>query len=204
MKPNNKAIPLSKKFFPGLLPLVGQKQYELVLARYSDLYSKHDMPENAMLKHHLVQGILPGLAYYQILREEGKSQEAALEKIDQIFEAVFEDHMKEFQRLGRLPFVYTLLRAVIRTAMREYPAEGWEMIWQQVDGSAIRFRMNTCFYYNTLWAYGAPELTAAYCRVDDLIYGNMSSQVLWQRTQTIARGAEYCDFCFANARKAAK
>lgn len=89
----------------------------------------------------------------------------------------------------------------IKTAMRDYPADGWQMIWQQIDGSAIRFRMNTCFYYNTLKTYGAPELTASYCRVDDLIYGGMSSQVLWQRTQTIARGAEYCDFCFANARK---
>ena len=71
----------------------------------------------------------------------------------------------------------------------------------RIPGDAIRFRMNTCFYYKTLAAYGAPELTASFCRVDDLIYGGMSAQVLWQRTQTIGRGAEYCDFCFANAKK---
>lgn len=194
-------IPLSKHFFPGILPLVGQKQYERILNRYYDLYSGHAMPGNGVLKHHLVQGILPGLAYYQILREDGKSQESALEKIDKTFEEMYAPYMKRMQRLGRLPFFYPILRAYIRTAMKEYPADGWEMEWQQVDGDAIRFRMNTCFYYNTLAAYGAPELTASFCRVDDLIYGGMSAQVLWQRTQTIGRGAEFCDFCFANTKK---
>jgi hypothetical protein len=201
---SNKSIPQSKRFFPGILPLVGQKQYERIQRRYHDLYSKHAMPANPVLQHHLVQGILPGLAYYQILREDGKSQESALEKIDQIFEEMYSGYAKRMQKLGRLPFFYPILRAYIKTAMRDYPADGWEMEWQQLDSDAVRFKMNTCFYYNTLAAYGAPELTASFCRVDDLIYGNMSSQVLWQRTQTIARGAEYCDFCFANARKAAK
>jgi len=157
-----------------------------------------------VLKNHLVQGILPGLAYYQLLREDGKSQESALEKIDQTFEVIFAGSIRSFQKLGKIPFFYTILRAYIKTAMREYPADGWEMDWQQVDSGAIRFKMNTCFYFNTLSAYGAPELTASFCRVDDLVYGGMSDQVLWQRTQTIARGAAYCDFCFANAKKVTK
>lgn len=201
---SNQPIPHSKHFFPGIIPLVGQKQYERILNRYHDLYSSHAMPDNPVLQHHLVQGILPGLAYYQILREDGKSQEEALEKIDTFFEEIYTGYAKRMQRLGRLPFVYPILRAYIKTAMRQYPADGWEMEWQQLDGDAVRFKMNSCFYYNTLSAYGAPELTTSFCQIDDNIYGNMSNQVLWQRTQTIARGAAYCDFCFGNARKAAK
>ncbi|MHB8088992.1 MAG: L-2-amino-thiazoline-4-carboxylic acid hydrolase [Anaerolineaceae bacterium] len=201
---NNNIIPISKKFFPGFLPLVGQKQYERMLNRYYDLYANHDMPENPILKHHLVQGILPGLAYYQILREDGKLKESALEKINQAFETIYAGNIRSFQKIGKIPFIYGILRLYIKTAMREYPAAGWDMDWQQVDGDAIRFRMNTCFYFNTLSGYGAPELTASFCRVDDLIYGSMSAHVLWQRTQTIARGAEYCDFCFANAKRAVK
>ena len=204
MKTNPPSIPYSNRFFPAILPLVGQKQYDQILTRYSELYAKHEMPVNEILKTHLINGILPGLAFYQILLETGKSKEEALLKIDQVFEDLFAKDINKFQKLGRLPFVYTILRTYIKTAMRQYPADGWDILWQQVDGDAIRFKMNSCFYYNTLSAYSAPELTASFCRVDDLIYGGMSSQVLWQRTQTIARGAEYCDFCFANARKAAK
>jgi hypothetical protein len=35
---------------------------------------------------------------------------------------------------------------------------------------------------------GAPELTAAFYHVDDLIYSSMSRYVAWQRTSTIASG----------------
>jgi hypothetical protein len=56
--------------------------------------------------------------------------------------------------------------------------------------------MKSCFYFDTFSKYGMPELTASFCRVDDLTYGNMSSHVKWQRSKTMASGADSCDFCF--------
>jgi hypothetical protein len=76
-KPNSE-IPISKHFFPGLLPLIGDESYKQVVARYRELFSNHERPNNHALQRHLIEGILPGLAYYQILREGGKSQENAL------------------------------------------------------------------------------------------------------------------------------
>ena len=70
------------------------------------------------------------------------------------------------------------------------------MDWVQNDKNAIRFDMKSCFYFDTLSQYGAPELTASFCRVDDLTYGNMSPHIKWQRSKTIARGEACCDFCF--------
>jgi predicted ArsR family transcriptional regulator len=61
--------------------------------------------------------------------------------------------------------------------------------------------MKSCYYHDVLSGYGAAELTASFCRVDDLIYENMSPALSWQRTMTIARGDAYCDFCFARAKK---
>ncbi len=61
--------------------------------------------------------------------------------------------------------------------------------------------MTTCFYHATLANLGAPELTGAFCRVDDLIYSTMSRYVSWQRTKTIASGNGYCDFCFVSTRQ---
>ena len=69
----------------------------------------------------------------------------------------------------------------------------------QNDKNAVRFNMNSCFYYDTLKKCGAPELTVSFCKVDDYIYGDMSRYVKWQRTMTIGRGDTHCDFCFARA-----
>jgi hypothetical protein len=199
-----KDIPMSKHFFPYLLPIIGNEKYTQVYARYRDLYSNHDLPNNPILQRHLIEGILPGLAFYQILRESGKSQESALAIVDQTFEKLFSDKLAKMKKLGSLPFIYPFLRLYIKPAMRQYPPEGWKIDWIQNDNKAIRFNMKSCFYYDTLSKYGAPELTASFCEVDDFIYGNMSPNVKWQRSKTIGRGETYCDFCFSSEIKQQK
>jgi hypothetical protein len=71
-------IPMSKHFFPGLLPLIGDESHEQVGERYRELFSSYERPNDLTLQHHLIEGILPGLAYYQILMEGGKSHENGL------------------------------------------------------------------------------------------------------------------------------
>jgi hypothetical protein len=194
-------IPMSKRFFPALRQIVGDANYSMIYERCRKLYANHNYPENSTLKRHLIDGILPGLAFYQVLRESGESQESALAKIDQVFEKLFAYDQAKFKKIGRIPFIYPILRFYIKPAMRQYPPDGWNLEWIQNDKNTIRFNMKSCFYYDTLTKYGAPELTASFCKVDDFIYGNMSSEVKWQRSMTIARGNEYCDFCFAHAEK---
>jgi hypothetical protein len=54
--------------------------------------------------------------------------------------------------------------------------------WLQNDPKGVRFDMKSCFYFDTFSKYGAPELTASFCQVDDLAYGNMSPYIKWQRS----------------------
>jgi hypothetical protein len=197
----SKKITLSKRFFPGLLPIIKDDQYNKVIARYREIFLNHEFPVNPYLRWHLVEGILPGLALYQIFRESGESQEKALDNINLVFEQLFSDKAKKMKKLGGIPFIYSLLRFFIKLFMRPYPSTGWEIEWKQNDKKAIRFDMKSCFYYDVLSKYGAPELTTSFCRVDDLIYENMSPYLLWQRTMTIARGDAYCDFCFARKKR---
>ena len=191
-----KEIPMSKRFFPGLLPIAGDEKFKQVVVRYQDLFEKHELPKHPALQWHLIEGILPGLAYYQILREGGETQESALAMIDQAFEVLFSDNFAKMKKLGRLGFIYPFLRIIIKPTMRQYPPEGWKIDWLEIDKSAIRFDMKSCFYFDTFSKYGAPELTASFCRVDDLTYGDMSPRIKWQRSKTIARGEACCDFCF--------
>jgi hypothetical protein len=194
-------IPMSKRFFPELLSIIGEEKYKQVSAKYKKLYINHEFPNNPGLQRHLIEGILPGLALYQILRENGESQESALRIIDQTFEQLFSNHRARLKKNGGIPFFYNILRLYIKPAMRQYPADGWKIDWVQNDKSAIRFNMTSCFYFDILSRYGAPELTASFCKVDDFIYGDMSPQVSWQRLKTIGRGETYCDFCFVHEAK---
>jgi hypothetical protein len=144
--------------------------------------------------------ILPGLALYQVLRESGESQDNALGMIDRAFDQLFSGDVTQMKRIGRLPFVLLFFRLFVKSFMHKFPPEGWQIEWRQNDKNGIRFDMASCFYQATLRRLGAPELTASFCRVDDLIYSEMSPYVAWQRTMTIAGGDAYCDFCFASTR----
>jgi hypothetical protein len=194
-------VPFSKRFFPGLLPIIGDEAYERVVARYHELYSNQERPANPQLRWHLVEGILPGLALYQVLRASGESQDGALQKVNQAFDQLFADDVKQMKTIGRLPFALLFFRAFLKLFMRKYPPDGWTIEWKENSRDGIRFDMTSCFYHATLSTLGAPELTAAFCRVDDLIYSTMSRYVSWQRTTTIASGNPRCDFCFASTRQ---
>ncbi len=196
-----KAVQMSKRFFPGLLSIIGNEKYDQVAARYQELFEKHELPNSPALRWHLIEGILPGLAFYQVLRESGESRESALAIIDRTFEKLFSDKLARMKMLGNLRFVYPFLRLYIKPAMRQYPPEGWKINWIQNDKKAIRFHMKSCFYYDVLSSYNAPELTVSFCRVDDFIYGNMSPHIKWQRSKTIGRGETYCDFCFLSVKE---
>lgn len=197
-------IPLSATYFPGLLTIVGQEQYDQILNRYYTLYANHTLPENPLLVGHLFQSILPGLAAYQIIREGGLSQESALLKINEIFAQLYNEPKKQIQVPGQNPQFFSMFQPYIRKAMSAYPAEGWQMEWLQEDEKAVRFNMYSCFIFKTLKDYGAQELTDSFCRIDDLIYGEMSPYIEWKRTQTIAKGSEICDFCFNSIKQVEK
>ena len=113
-------VPVSRRFFPGLLPIIGDEAYERVLARYRELYSNQGLPANPQLRWHLVEGILPGLALYHVLRESGESQHTALASVDRAFDQLFAGDVKHMKRIGRLPFALLFLRVFLNSFLRKY------------------------------------------------------------------------------------
>lgn len=194
-------VSLPRSYRLPTLREIGTARVGQIERRLGELSAESQSPGNRQLRWHLREHILPGLAIYQGLRAEGRSQEDALTAFDRILEAVVAPDRRRMARLGRFPWVYPLLRLTLRRTMRRYPADGWQIQWMENSGESVRFTMRRCFYFDTFSRFGAPELTASYCRGDDLVYGEMSPYLEWKRTQTIGRGSDHCDFCFGPARR---
>ena len=56
-------IPMSKRFFPGLLRIVGDEKYKQVIARYQELFEKHELPQPPPPKRHINEGNIEGHAF---------------------------------------------------------------------------------------------------------------------------------------------
>ena len=77
-----------------------------------------------------------------------------------------------------------------------YPPSGWQVEWLETSRQRIAFDMTGCYYLETLTQLGAGELTPVYCRVDDVLYEDLSPELSWHRTTLLATGGERCDFRF--------
>jgi SAM-dependent methyltransferase len=172
-----------------------------IQARYGELMAGRPRFRQAALRRHLESSILPGLALYQALREEIDDQEAVIAEIDRHFSAWVEHspQRKQVQLLARLPDPYAVLQTANRLVLKtNYPREGWTVEWLEDNDRCVAFDIRECFYLNVLTAYGAPELTAHFCQGDDLLYGNLPG-ISWQRTETLGRGDDRCNFRFCRA-----
>lgn len=179
----------------GALP--GHDLMERVEARYAALYAARTHYDQPALMQHLEDNILPGLALYQSLREDGHHQEAALKTVERLFAVSMRSRRNQLARLGSLPFFFTLLRLTVRRIMaHSFPAAGWKVSWLHEGRGVVGFDLHSCFYLDVLTGYGAPELTPVFCRLDDLMYEGLWPGVRWQRTGTLGRGDACCDFRF--------
>ncbi|HEM46087.1 MAG TPA: hypothetical protein ENO23_03480 [Alphaproteobacteria bacterium] len=170
---------------------------ERVEARYAALYRSRTRYDHPALAQHLEENILPGLALYQELRQDGHHEQAALKTVERLFTVPMHRMRRLMERIGRLPFFFWLVRTATRRFMaRNFPAPGWDVSWPDAGRHVVAFDMHSCFYLDVLTEYGAPELTSVYCRLDHLIYDDVSPHVRWQRTRTLAQGGDCCDFRF--------
>jgi len=169
---------------------------EAVEKRYLALLDMCTIPSNLALRRHLMQNILPGLALYQVLLVEyGGDREAALAEIDMVFRAWTVERFKgKAAAINAIPIPFWLFKIAAGMQMRSFPAEGWETTYIENSDTRLAFDMSRCFYLNTLTGLGAPELTAAFCKTDEVMAEAFPRTVRFERAHTLGRGDAVCDF----------
>jgi hypothetical protein len=126
-----------------------------------------------------------------------EDQEAAISETEEMFQSELSGARKLMSNVHRIPRSFNVLRWFGRRQLqRSFPPEGWETEMLEDSEDSFAFTMHRCFYHDVLTAYGAPELTALYCRLDDLLYGALSPSIAWGRTKTLGLGDDCCDFRF--------
>ncbi len=163
---------------------------------YDALYADRPRFDRAALRSHTEDHILPGLALYQVLREEYPDRDSALSELDRLLEAQMNASMLRMQArlLSLLPDPFAFFRFYITQMLtRQYPQSEWAFRWVENSPDVVAFDATDCFYLRVLTAYGAPELTAHFCRLDDVMM-TYFPLFAWKRTGTIGRGDPVCDF----------
>lgn len=167
-----------------------------VRRQHASLIAETPMPANQALRWHLEERILPGLALYRVLlKEHAGDQQAALADVDEAFRArVLAKSRLLFAPMKVLPAPYQLFKLVFPQMMKRFPAEGWDITYIENTQDKIAFDITRCLYLTTLTAYGAPELTASFCKSDDVMAECFPPAIRFVRRHTLGRGDAMCDF----------
>ncbi len=153
-------------------------------------------PANRTLRWHLEEFILPGLALYQALLGEYHGERlAALAEVDDLFRAwTVERFRLKAAALRIMPFRVFKIAAVKQ--MNAYPVEGWDIAYATHTAGRYAFNITRCYYLNTLTVLGAPELTACFCKTDDVMAELFPAWIRFERPHTLGRGDALCDFAY--------
>ena len=73
------------------------------------------------------------------------------------------------------------------------PANGFKNNFYDNQKGEYRMDIVSCPYHRYFTELGCPELTRISCKSDDLVYGNLPG-ISFERTGTLGRGNERCDF----------
>jgi 2-dehydropantoate 2-reductase len=200
-------MPLAAKWQRALAGRRGAVEAARLMARvetrYDELYAGRTHYVNRAMRHHLEARILPILALYQALREDTGDQNAALDQVDELFHTVFAGKRRQVALLRLLPDPFLLFRWIARRKMqRSYPPEGWTTEWVADDKQFLAFTIHRCVYLETMMAYGAPELMPHICTFDDWMFETLPPTIVWERTMTLGRGGDHCDFCWRRVNQA--
>ena len=202
-KKGSRKIFYLKRWEKVLASRFGKTQAQVMAARVQIEYQKLCVattpPSDRALRFHLYQSILPGLALYRVLLAQGLSKKAALVEVDQIFTVSFSAGTKlmRFQLPGVTPFEL-LRKTTPRSLKLIFPESGWKKEWVENSPTSLAFNIHSCFYLEVLASQGARELTTIYCKFDDLMFNNLPASIRWERTQTLGRGHQLCNFRWSN------
>ena len=161
------------------------------LAALLDQYAS--LPQG--VRFHMENKILPAAAIYLTLKESIGQPEAYRVMEDATFKTA-DAAAKKLSPLLRLPGIRSLFVKMWAPLTRKMFGEnsGFQNVFYPKKKGEYRMDVVSCPYNRYFTELGCPEITKISCGADDHVYGDLPG-LKFERTSTIGRGGERCDFC---------
>jgi len=175
-----------------------QELYRELYARRPDYSRQAGALSRLVLDYHAVWQILPALAVYRILREEGLEPTAARDEVLELaWTTIGPLYRSGLAWLPRLRRPFPAWKRTVALAMQTiFPPAGWGRRWVADETARYCFDITACIYLRTLSGYGAAELTPIFCWIDDQMARLLPASIVFERAGTLALGQDRCDFCW--------
>lgn len=163
--------------------------YDKAVARWRD-FEKNMQNETESRKKMAVDSILPRVALYSVLLEDGYPA-------DQIMTTYVEKYAgpamhDKYTRMEKFPGFFGVFRKIFMAFTNR--SDWWDCESVRTpDG--FKLDIHKCLWKDCCDTVGCPGACKYFCDCDDITYGGLD-KVAFKRTQTLGKGGEKCDFEF--------
>ena len=144
-------------------------------------------------KETLIQTILPRIALYKAMIENGLSNEDLYKHMQKyMLDVVAKQKHSSMVKMEKIPFFYSIYSSVFLKVVRT--TDLWESS-QKHDKNSFDVTMKKCLWHTACVENNCEDLCHLFCDVDNITYGELK-KLGFSRTKTLGYGGDCCDFHF--------
>ena len=139
--------------------------------------------------------LLTSLAMVMVLKEKGKTTAEAEKEVADAMYAFIEPQIASMEKLASHGWFVGLLRLTMPVKFGKTLGYGWYVEFLKCPKDTFAMTTHKCIYQQIFTKYGMPEMTAVFCKVDDILYSNLP-RAEFIYTEQIGTGGSMCDYSF--------
>lgn len=182
-------------------------------SRFRDLYKEWDEEDRALLidkmnvllfensqytdskNYGFLCNLLTSLAIVQVLESKGMPRKEAEQYTADAMYKFIEPQIKSMKKLASNGWFVRFLKLTMPMKFRNTLGYGWDVEFPKCGRDEFSMITHKCIFHQVFEKYGMPEMTAIFCKVDDILYSNLP-RADFLYSQQIGNGGTMCDYKF--------
>jgi hypothetical protein len=182
-------------------------------SRFRDLYKEWDEEDRALLidkmnvllfensqytdskNYGFLCNLLTSLAIVQVLESKGMPRKEAEQYTADAMYKFIEPQIKSMKKLASNGWFVRFLKLTMPMKFRNTLGYGWDVEFPKCGRDEFSMITHKCIFHQIFEKYGMPEMTAIFCKIDDILYSDLP-RADFLYSQQIGNGGTVCDYTF--------
>lgn len=139
--------------------------------------------------------LLTSLAMIMVLEESGKTRDEAEKQVADAMYEYIKPQILSMKKLANHGWFVRFLKITMPLKFKTTLGYGWKVEFPKCPADTFSMITHKCIYQQIFSKYQMPEMTAVFCKVDDVLYGELP-RAKFLYTEQIGTGGSMCDYSF--------
>ena len=139
--------------------------------------------------------LLTSIAMIMVLEQNGRTREEAEKEVSEAMYEYIKPQIVSMKKLAGHGWFVRLLKISMPLKFKKTLGYGWSVEFPKCPSDTFTMITHKCIYQQLFAKYGMPEMTAGFCKVDDILYSDLP-RAEFIYTQQIGNGGDMCDYSY--------